>query len=74
MELDWLEGAFFDADRQLLMCSTHGALYDPATGYCVGGACVGHGGLRALDVVEQDNAVYWRPDAMVLAMEPSAPA
>jgi nitrite reductase/ring-hydroxylating ferredoxin subunit len=71
MELDWLEGAFFDADGEWLMCSTHGALYDPKTGHCVGGACLGHGGLRVLDVVELERSVYWRPDAGVLPIEPA---
>ncbi len=62
MELDWQPGEFFDADRVHLVCSTHGALYDPATGHCAGGACAGRGGLRALTVVERDGRVGWEPD------------
>jgi nitrite reductase/ring-hydroxylating ferredoxin subunit len=67
MELDWQPGVFFDADGQTLMCATHGALYDPATGRCVGGACAGRGGLRKLVVIEQDGGLYWQPDEIVRA-------
>jgi len=63
MELDWVAGQFFDADGETLLCATHGAAYDPASGRCVGGPCVGRGGLQALAVVEQEGVVYWRPDA-----------
>ena len=35
VELDWQAGRFFDADGMVLLCSTHGALYDPASGACV---------------------------------------
>lgn len=56
-ELDWTPGVFFDADGVLLMCATHGALYSPKDGRCVGGRCDGKG-LRRLAVVEQDGMVY----------------
>jgi len=62
MELDWLAGQFFDLDGETLLCSTHGAVYDPASGDCVGGPCEGRGGLRRLHVVEESGIVYWRPD------------
>lgn len=62
MELDWQPGEFFDFDAEHLVCSTHGALYDPATGQCAGGACAGRGGLRALNVFERDGRVAWEPD------------
>lgn len=62
MELDWQPGEFFDFDREFLVCATHGALYDPSSGACAGGACAGRGGLQRLDVFERDGRVYWRPD------------
>jgi nitrite reductase/ring-hydroxylating ferredoxin subunit len=62
MELDWQPGEFFDFDAERLVCSTHGALYDPRTGQCAGGACAGRGGLRALNVVERDGRILWAPD------------
>lgn len=61
-ELDWQPGLFFDFDAEYLMCATHGAFYDPATGHCRGGACQGYGGLRALQVVEREGRVMWQPD------------
>lgn len=62
MELDWLEGQFFDSDGQTILCATHGAAYDPASGACVGGPCAGRGGLRRLQVLEYGGVVYWRPE------------
>lgn len=63
MELDWQPGDFFEPGGELLMCATHGALYDPVTGACRGGACVGHGGLRPIRIVEVAGTVCWVPDA-----------
>ena len=60
VELDWNEGAFFDAEGIYLICSTHGALYDPATGRCVAGKCNGKG-LVPLNVAEQDGQIYLCP-------------
>lgn len=57
VELDWQEGEFFDADRLYLVCATHGALYDPASGSCVGGPCRG-AKLTAITVSEADGAVW----------------
>ena len=56
VELDWQPGRFFDADGMVLLCSTHGALYDPASGACRGGPCRG-GGLIPVAVEEIDGAV-----------------
>ena len=56
VELDWQPGRFFDADGMVLLCSTHGALYDPASGGCLGGPCRG-GGLIPVAVEEIDGAV-----------------
>jgi nitrite reductase/ring-hydroxylating ferredoxin subunit len=71
MELDWQPGDFFEPDGELLICATHGALYDPATGACRGGACAGHGGLRALKTIEQEGTVYWIPEPQALPLPPS---
>lgn len=66
-ELDWQPGEFFDFERELLVCATHGALYEPSTGACAGGPCVGRGGLRRLEVFERDGRIYWRPDLFARA-------
>ena len=70
IELDWQPGEFFDFDALFLVCSSHGALYDPVTGECAGGACTGRGGLRALKVVEQNGRVAWVPDGHAEAVGP----
>jgi nitrite reductase/ring-hydroxylating ferredoxin subunit len=57
MELDWNAGKFFDRAKDVLVCSTHGALYDPASGRCRGGPCLGSG-LVPIDIVERDGSVY----------------
>ncbi|WP_153099812.1 Rieske (2Fe-2S) protein [Paraburkholderia hayleyella] len=66
MELDWVEGQFFESSGLYLMCATHGAIYAPDTGKCVGGPCRG-GRLRPVRVEEHDTAdgrtVFWLPDA-----------
>ncbi len=59
VELDWQPGRFFDADGMVLICSTHGALYDPATGGCLGGPCRG-AGLVPVPVDEIDGEVVLR--------------
>lgn len=61
MELDWAEGEFFESSGLYLMCSTHGAIYAPESGHCVGGPCRG-GRLRVIKVVETDNLICWQPD------------
>jgi len=57
VELDWQHGRFFDGAGLYLICATHGALYDPADGQCVGGRCNGRG-LVALEVSEHGGSVY----------------
>jgi len=57
VELDWQEGEFFDDSRLYLICATHGALYHPASGACVGGRCAGRG-LIPIPVVERDGHIF----------------
>ena len=60
MELDWQRGVFFDAAGLYLVCATHGAMYHPATGACLGGPCRGRG-LVPLSVVETDGQIFLSP-------------
>lgn len=57
VELDWQPGKFFDHSGLYLVCSTHGALYAPESGRCLGGRCNGKG-LTPLDIVERDGNIY----------------
>ena len=57
VQLDWMEGEFFDLTGLYLICSTHGATYLPDTGRCVAGPCSGRK-LVPLQVEESDGKVY----------------
>ena len=59
-EMDWQPGEFLDADKRHIVCSIHGATYEPTSGRCLGGEC-GRGRLMAIDAIERDGQVYWYP-------------
>lgn len=56
VELDWNQGDFFNITKQYLICATHGAHYQPDSGYCVMGPCKGKR-LQSLEVTEQENTI-----------------
>jgi nitrite reductase/ring-hydroxylating ferredoxin subunit len=64
IELDWSPGEFFEGGGLYIMCSTHGAIYDPENGHCSGGPCKG-GRLRVIKVVETEGKVFWYPDEFI---------
>jgi nitrite reductase/ring-hydroxylating ferredoxin subunit len=39
--LDWVDNQFFSVDQRYLMCANHGAVFEPNTGECIWGPCVG---------------------------------
>lgn len=57
VELDWMQGVFFDDEGQYLMCATHGATYRPQDGYCVAGPCRGRA-LTSIPCFEQEGEVW----------------
>ncbi|MBI3523553.1 MAG: Rieske 2Fe-2S domain-containing protein [Betaproteobacteria bacterium] len=57
VELDWQQNKFFDSSGLYLICSTHGALYAPASGRCLGGPCNGKG-LKPVPIVEHDGHIF----------------
>jgi nitrite reductase/ring-hydroxylating ferredoxin subunit len=61
-ELDWQPGEFFEAGGLYLVCSTHGAIFEPDTGFCVAGPCHG-ASLEPLKVRERDGQVLMQDDA-----------
>lgn len=71
IELDWNEGEFFDSSRSLLICSTHGAMYRPDGGQCMGGPCRG-GRLLPIAVMERDQQVFWQPGEHACAVADSS--
>lgn len=66
IELDCVEGEFFESSGLYLMCQTHGAIYLPSTGVCAGGPCRG-GRLRAVVVHEVEGKIFWQPDQQIQA-------
>lgn len=72
-EMDWQHGVFLDGDQRFILCSTHGAAYEPIGGRCVGGPC-GRGRLTAVDVREIDGQVYWYPSRDIRPVPFDAPA
>jgi nitrite reductase/ring-hydroxylating ferredoxin subunit len=63
VELDWNEGDFFSIDKNYVICATHGAHYQPDTGYCVLGPCKGRS-LQPLEVTEHDNKIFIKIDML----------
>lgn len=51
--------AFFAPHVELLQCAGHGALFEPHTGRCVAGPCIGRN-LHALVIDVQNGNVYLR--------------
>ena len=71
-EMDWQPGEFLDADREFIICTMHGAVYEPTTGRCAGGPC-GRGRLTRIDVTEREGRVCWMPTADIRAPARTGP-
>ncbi len=56
VELDWQPGEFFEGTGLYLVCSTHGALFEPASGFCFAGPCRG-ASLERVDIAEQGGRI-----------------
>jgi nitrite reductase/ring-hydroxylating ferredoxin subunit len=56
-ELDWQPGEFFDLSGLYLICATHGAMFVPDTGRCVGGPCKGCK-LSQIPLEERDGRIH----------------
>jgi nitrite reductase/ring-hydroxylating ferredoxin subunit len=54
--LNWAPDRFLTDDQGRLVCSAHGAVFEPGNGSCVAGPCRG-AALTAIDVVEREGAV-----------------
>lgn len=59
-QLNWKPDAFLTKDRRLIMCSSHGAVFEPDTGLCVGGPCPGRR-LTAIRCEIRDGVVMVSP-------------
>src|SRR5229473_1318181 len=62
MAMDWMDNQFFAEDCNYLMCQTHNAYYEPASGECIAGpptACGKYLYRVPLQIV--DETIYARP-------------
>ena len=62
--LDWQPGEVFEESGLYLICATHGAMFDPDTGLCIAGPCVG-AQLQKLPVQVVDGRVELISDLLV---------
>jgi len=65
VELDWTPGRFLDETGTVIVCATHGAVYDAGDGACIGGPCSG----RALQSVPCREADGWVEVRATLVVE-----
>jgi nitrite reductase/ring-hydroxylating ferredoxin subunit len=57
MTLDWVENQFLTRDGELILCPSHGALFRPDTGDCIGGPAYGKSLFR-VPLVERGGEVF----------------
>jgi nitrite reductase/ring-hydroxylating ferredoxin subunit len=57
--LDWVNNQFFSSDNRYIMCATHGAVFEPPTGECIWGPCVGLS-LQSVPVEIEQGRIYAR--------------
>jgi nitrite reductase/ring-hydroxylating ferredoxin subunit len=67
MEMDYQPNRFFDDSGQWLVCATHGAMYSPETGECVGGPCSGR--LVKIATSEHEGVVHWHTARQLLPLD-----
>jgi nitrite reductase/ring-hydroxylating ferredoxin subunit len=67
MEMDYQEARFFDDSGRWLLCSTHGAAYEPDSGACAGGPC--RGGLVKIALTESNGVVRWHTGPQLKPVE-----
>ena len=57
--LDWVNNQFFSSDSRYIMCATHGAVFEPPSGECIWGPCLGLS-LQSLPIKIDDGQIYAR--------------
>lgn len=68
-ELDWQPGEFLDSGKEFILCSIHGAAYEPRDGRCIAGPC-GRGRLTMIEATERGGDVWWQPTRDTLPHRP----
>ncbi len=63
--LPWRKNAYLDASGQHVVCAAHGALFDPLTGVCTLGPCLGDALTPVPLQVADDGGLYLGVDDIV---------
>jgi nitrite reductase/ring-hydroxylating ferredoxin subunit len=64
MAMDWVDNQFFAEEGRYLMCQTHNAYYEPASGECIAGPPTACGKfLYRVPTEIEDGVIYARPSA-----------
>jgi len=62
MPMDWVDNQFFAEEGRYLMCQTHNAYYEPASGECIAGPPSACGKfLYRVPIEISDGVIYARP-------------
>lgn len=57
VNLDWAPNQFLDINEDLIQCSMHGALFQPDSGFCIHGPCLGQS-LTPIPIQIQNGQIY----------------
>ncbi|WP_207952035.1 Rieske (2Fe-2S) protein, partial [Pseudomaricurvus alcaniphilus] len=61
--LPWKKDAYLDSSGTEIVCSAHGARFEPATGLCISGPCKGMSLTRIPLFVNENNEICIQYDA-----------
>jgi nitrite reductase/ring-hydroxylating ferredoxin subunit len=64
LTLDWVDNRFFTEDGRHIICANHGATYEPKTGECIWGPCLGASLQRVALEIAQEKIYALCPDAL----------
>jgi len=62
--LNLTPNGFFTLDKGALLCSSHGAIFKPETGECIGGPCLGQALKKLASRIEDETIYIIAPDAV----------
>jgi nitrite reductase/ring-hydroxylating ferredoxin subunit len=57
LELNWMPDRFLDRDKEYILCSAHGAMFEISSGFCIAGPCAGSS-LQPVAHTVEDGRIY----------------
>ncbi|RLA47365.1 MAG: Rieske (2Fe-2S) protein [Gammaproteobacteria bacterium] len=57
LELNWVPDRFLDRDKEYILCSAHGAMFEIYSGFCIAGPCAG-AELSPVDFQIKNDRIY----------------